>query len=259
MQQLLGQLLVPGDPPPFSVHNEKGKAPLLLLCDHASKAVPKALGDLGLTDEELSRHIGWDIGGLEAAIELSKMLDAPLVASGYSRLVIDCNRWPGGEGSIPEASDGTPVPGNRDLSREQIEARANACFWPYHREVDRHLDRMTAGGRKVALLVMHSFTPEMNGFKRPWHVGVLWNDDPSLPEPLLAELRRDPALVVGDNEPYSARASYEYTLNSHARPRALPHCSLEVRQDLIAAPDQARAWGRRLAPAIGAALEVALA
>lgn len=259
MQQLLGQLLVPGDPPPFSVHNEKGKAPLLLLCDHASKAVPKALGDLGLTDEELSRHIGWDIGGLEAAIELSKTLDAPLVASGYSRLVIDCNRWPGGEGSTPEVSDGTPVPGNRDLSREQIEARANACFWPYHGEVDRHLDRMTAGGRKVALLVMHSFTPEMNGFRRPWHVGVLWNDDPSLPEPLLAELRRDPALVVGDNEPYSARASYEYTLNSHARPRALPHCSLEVRQDLIAAPDQARAWGRRLAPAIGAALEVALA
>jgi len=259
MQQLLGQLLVPGDPPPFSVHNEKGKAPLLLLCDHASKAVPKALGDLGITDEELSHHIGWDIGGLEAAIELSKTLDAPLVASGYSRLVIDCNRWPGGEGSTPEVSDGTPVPGNRDLSREQIEARANACFWPYHREVDRHLDRMTAGGRKVALLVMHSFTPEMNGFKRPWHVGVLWNDDPSLPEPLLAELRRDPALVVGDNEPYTARASYEYTLNAHARPRALPHCSLEVRQDLIAVPDQARAWGRRLAPAIGAALEMALA
>jgi len=87
---------------------------------------------------------------------------------------------------------------------------------------------------------------------------VLWNDDPRLPEPLLAELRRDPVLVVGDNEPYSARASYEYTLNAHARPRALPHCSLEVRQDLIAAPAEARAWGRRLAPAIGAAIEAAL-
>jgi predicted N-formylglutamate amidohydrolase len=259
MQQPLGRLLVPGDPPPFSVHNEEGEAPLLLLCDHASKAVPRALGDLGLTDEELSRHIGWDIGGLETAIELSKALDAPLVASGYSRLVIDCNRWPGGEGSTPAISDGTPVPANRDLTEEQIEARANACFWPYHREVDRHLDRMTAGGRKVALLVMHSFTPEMNGFKRPWHVGVLWNDDPSLPEPLLAQLRRDPALVVGDNEPYSARASYEYTLNAHARPRALPHCSLEVRQDLIAVPEQARAWARGLAPAIAAALQVALA
>jgi predicted N-formylglutamate amidohydrolase len=258
MQQLLGQLLVPGDPPAFSVHNAQGTAPLLLLCDHASKAVPKALGDLGLTQEELSRHIGWDIGGLDAALELATALDAPLVASGYSRLVIDCNRWPGGEGSTPEISDGTPVPANRGLSKEQIDARAEACFWPYHREVDRQLDRMTAGGRKVALLVMHSFTPEMNESKRPWHVGVLWNDDARLPEPLLTELRRDPALIVGDNEPYSARASYEYTLNAHARPRALPHCSLEVRQDLVSTREDARAWGRRLAPAIRAAMDAAL-
>jgi predicted N-formylglutamate amidohydrolase len=255
MQQLLG----PGDPPPFSVHNEKGKAPLLLLCDHASKAIPRALGDLGISEAELSRHIGWDIGGLEAAVALAEMLDAPLVASGYSRLVIDCNRWPGGEGSTPEVSDGTPVPANRSLTKEQVDARAAACFWPYHHEVDRHLDRMTAGGREIALLVMHSFTPEMNGFKRPWHVGVLWNDDPRLPEPLLAELRRDPALVVGDNEPYSARDAYEYTLNAHARTRKLPYCSLEVRQDLIDTPGTASAWGRRLAPAIGDAVAKALA
>jgi predicted N-formylglutamate amidohydrolase len=146
------------------------------------------------------------------------------------------------------------VPANRGLNQEQVDARAEACFWPYHREIDRQLDRMTAGDRKIAMLVMHSFTPEMNGFKRPWHVGVLWNDDARLPEPLLAELRRDPALVVGDNEPYSAREPYEYTLTAHAQPRALPHCSLEVRQDLIDTPDRARAWGRRLAPAIRAAI-----
>jgi predicted N-formylglutamate amidohydrolase len=254
MQQLLG----PGDPQPFTVFNENGAAPLLLLCDHASKAVPKALGDLGIPDTELARHIGWDIGGLDAAIELASVLDAPLVSSGYSRLVIDCNRWPGGEGSIPEVSDGTPVPANRGLSKAEIDARAEACFWPYHREVDRHLDRMTAAGRPIALLVMHSFTPEMNGFQRPWHVGVLWNDDPRLPEPLLAELRRDSTLVVGDNEPYSARASYEYTLTAHARPRSLPHCSLEVRQDLIGTTEAARAWGRRLAPALKAAVAAAL-
>ena len=182
------------------------------------------------------------------AIALAEALDAPLVASGYSRLVIDCNRWPGGEGSTPEISDGTPVPANKGLTKADVDARAEACFWPYHREVDRHLDRMTTAVAQVALLVMHSFTPQMNGFKRPWHVGVLWNDDARLPEPLLAELRRDPALVVGDNEPYSARASYEYTLNAHARPRKLPHCSLEVRQDLIAAADEARAWGRGWRP-----------
>jgi predicted N-formylglutamate amidohydrolase len=108
------------------------------------------------------------------------------------------------------------------------------------------------------MLVVHSFTPEMNGFKRPWHVGVLWTDDPRLPEPLLAELRRDPSLVVGDNEPYSARDPYEYTLTAHAQPRALPHCSLEVRQDLIDTPSRAQDWGRRLASPISAALAAAL-
>jgi len=259
MQLPLSNLLAPDDPPPFMVHNEKGGAPLLLLCDHASKTIPKALGDLGITEEELSRHIGWDIGGLDTAIELSNVLDAPLVASGYSRLVIDCNRWPGGEGSTPEISDNVRVPANKGLTREQIDARAAACFWPYHREVDRQLDRMTAHGRRVCLLVMHSFTPEMKGFRRPWHVGVLWNDDPRLPEPLLAELRKDSSLVVGDNEPYSARDPYEYTLTAHAQPRALPHCSLEVRQDLIDTPETARQWGRRLAEPIRAAVASALA
>ncbi|MBV8192846.1 MAG: N-formylglutamate amidohydrolase [Alphaproteobacteria bacterium] len=252
-------LLGPDDPPAFAVYNEAGNAPLLLLCDHASNAVPEALGNLGLSPAELGRHIGWDIGGLDTARELARLLDAPLVASGYSRLVIDCNRWPGGEGSTPEVSDGTPVPGNRALTETDIAARAAACFWPYHREVDRQLDRMRAEGRTVAMLVVHSFTPRMAGFDRPWHVGVLWNDDARLPTPLLAELQRDSGLVVGDNEPYSARAAYEYTLNVHARPRRLPHCSLEVRQDLIATPDTACNWARRLAPAIGIAVKTALA
>jgi len=98
----------------------------------------------------------------------------------------------------------------------------------------------------------------MNGFQRPWHVGVLWNDDPRLPEPLLAELRKDALLVVGDNEPYSAREPYEYTLTAHAKPRALPHCSLEVRQDLIGTPGEARKWGRRLAAPIGSAVAATL-
>jgi predicted N-formylglutamate amidohydrolase len=259
MQLPLGQpLLGPDDPPAFSVFNETGSAPLLLLCDHASNRVPKALGTLGLVPQELARHIGWDIGGLDTALELSRLLDAPLVASGYSRLVIDCNRWPGGEGSTPEVSDGTAVPGNQGLTAPAVEARAAACFWPYHREVDRQLDRMLASRSQVALLVVHSFTPRMNGLDRPWHVGVLWNDDARLPAPLLAELRRDAGLQVGDNEPYSARAAYEYTLNAHARSRRLPHCSLEVRQDLIGAATEARAWARRLAPAIDVAVRQAV-
>ncbi len=253
------QLLGPGDPPPFSVYNETGKAPLLLLCDHASKAVPKSLNMLGISDAELSQHVGWDIGGLEIALELSKQLDAPLVASGYSRLVIDCNRWPKGEGSTPEISDTVHVPGNKGITKNEADARAEACFWPYHREITRQLDRMTEVGRKqVCVIVMHTFTPEMKGFKRPWHVGVLWNRDWHLPEPLLAELRKDKSLVVGDNEPYSARDAYEYTLNAHPGARGIPHCSIEVRQDLVGTPQEAHSWGRRLADPIRVAVTEAL-
>ncbi|HJQ59277.1 MAG TPA: N-formylglutamate amidohydrolase [Vineibacter sp.] len=252
---MIPSLLSAGDPPPFTTRNESGRFPLLLLCDHAGKAVPRALGDLGIAADELARHIGWDIGALDVATELSALLDAPLVASTYSRLVIDCNRWPGGEGSIPEASDGTRVPANVGLGATDIDARAHACFWPYHNEVERLLAGYAARGVKPALFVVHSFTPAMRGVARPWQLGVLWRSDERLPLPLLAELRKLEGVLTGDNEPYSARASYEYTLSAHADAHDLPHCSLEIRQDLIGDRDSAIAWARCLAPAIRAAVE----
>ncbi len=253
----MSPLLSAGDPPPFATINPDGRFPLLLLCDHAGKAVPRALGGLGIAEHELARHIGWDIGALDVATELAALLDAPLVASTYSRLVIDCNRWPGGEGSIPEVSDGTPVPGNAGLTDADIRARADACFWPYHNEVERLVGEFAARGIKPALFVVHSFTPAMNGVKRPWQLGVLWRSDERLPLPLLAELRKLDGVLTGDNEPYSARASYEYTLTAHADGHGLPHCSLEIRQDLIGTRDSAIAWARRLAPAVRAAVGAA--
>jgi len=252
-------LLSPGDPPPFATVNPAGRFPLLLLCDHAGKAVPAVLEGLGISETALSRHIGWDIGALDVAIELSALLDAPLVASTYSRLVIDCNRWPGGEGSIPDVSDGTPVPGNVGLTEIGIRARADACFWPYHNEVERLIADFAGRGVKPALFVVHSFTPAMGGVPRPWQLGVLWRTDERLPLPLLSELGKLDGVLTGDNEPYSARASYEYTLTAHADPHGLPHCSLEIRQDLIGTRQSAIAWARRLAPAVTAAVTAALA
>ncbi len=250
-------LLGPDDPPPYSAYNEAGRAPLLLLCDHAGQAVPRALGDLGISASERARHIGWDIGALDVARELSRRLDAPLFASTYSRLVIDCNRWPGGEGSIPEVSDLTPIPANHNLSATDAAARAEACFWPYHRAVDAQIAAMLARGDPPALLVVHSFTPRMNNRDRPWELGVLWDQDPRLPVPLIETLRRHAHLTVGDNEPYSARASYEYTLRSHAVPNNLPHCSIEIRQDLIDTPAKALEWAALLAPSIAEAVATA--
>ena len=132
-------LLAPDEKPAFEVVNAQGRGRALFLCDHASAAVPRALRDLGLAPEHFGRHIAWDIGAAEVARRLSRAFDAPLVLSGYSRLVIDCNRRPGDATSIPEESDRTPVPGNRGLSPADRAARATACFEPYHKAIAQRL------------------------------------------------------------------------------------------------------------------------
>jgi predicted N-formylglutamate amidohydrolase len=119
----LSDLLGPGDPPPVEVLNPDGRAPFLMTCDHAGRAVPKALGRLGLDDGVFERHVAWDIGAAAVARRLSAALDAPTVFSAYSRLVIDCNRAPGHRGSIPRESDGVRVPGNAKLSPKDVERR----------------------------------------------------------------------------------------------------------------------------------------
>lgn len=248
-------LLGPDDPAPVELCHEAGAAAVLLTCDHASSAIPRALDGLGLAPAAATRHIGWDIGAAAVTRLLAVALDAPALLSGYSRLVIDCNRDPEDPTSIPPASDGVTVPGNRDLSPAQRAARLQTFFAPYHRAIAARIDALLAAERVPALLSIHSFTPVMNGFLRPWHVGILWDRDPRLPVPLLAALRADATLVVGDNEPYSAREPAGYTVRHHAVARGLPHVAIELRQDLVADAAGAAAW----AQCLGAALAPILA
>ena len=227
------RLLRPGDPAPFRVLNPLGRGKVLLLCDHASRAVPAALNGLGLADSDLVKHVGWDIGAAAVTEELSRRWDAPAVLSGYSRLVVDCNRALGDPTSMPAVSDGIRVPANQELSAEAAETRADECYWPYHGAVAAALDRFAAAGVAPAVISMHSFTPSMNGRDRPWHVGVLWDQDPRLAVPLIANLARLHGLTVGDNEPYSARDAHGFTLRHHVNPRGLPNVLLELRQDEV--------------------------
>lgn len=227
-------LLRPDDPAPFTGLNADGRAELLLICDHADQAVPASLGRLGLDDAVLARHIGWDIGAASVTRLLAERLGAPAVLSGYSRLVIDCNRALDDPTSIPTISDGHVVPGNQELSAEDKRVRADACFWPYHRAIEAQLERALALGTAPAVISIHSFTPQMQGLDRPWHIGILWENDPRLPVPLMAALSAQGGLVVGDNEPYSARDPEGFTLRHHAIPRGLPHVLIELRQDEIA-------------------------
>lgn len=251
----LSELLTAADRPPVEAVNADGKAPVLITCDHASRRVPKSLRNLGLDAASLELHIGWDIGAAEVSRGLARGLDAPAILAGYSRLVIDCNRDLDDPTSMPAVSDGVPVPGNRDLSPVAQAQRVEALFRPYHRAIETALDGFAARGVHPAVLSIHSFTPVMNGFQRPWHVGILWDKDPRMAVPALAALRREAGLVVGDNEPYSAREPAGYTVRTHAEKRGLPHLNVELRQDLIATDAGTAEWAARLARVLTSILE----
>jgi predicted N-formylglutamate amidohydrolase len=243
-------LLGPEDPLPVELCHGRGQAPVLLTCDHASAAIPRALGDLGVPPGAVGGHIGWDIGAAAVTRLLAEALDAPALLSAYSRLVVDCNRDPDDPSSMPETSDGIAVPANRGLAAEARSARLAACFAPYHEAIAARLDAFLAADTVPVVLSIHSFTPVMGGVARPWHVGVLWDKDPRIPLPLLAALRADPAIIVGDNQPYSAREPAGFTIRHHAVARGLPHVALELRQDLVATAAGAAAWVARLAGAL---------
>lgn len=245
-ERTIPPLLATDEPPAVSILRPQGRAPLLLVCDHASRRVPRALAGLGLPEAELSRHIGWDIGAAAVTERLAARLDAPAVLTGYSRLVVDCNRRPDDPTSMPDISDGTAVPANRDLTDAGRRQRLEALFHPYHDRIAALLDGFQRRGVVPAVVSVHSFTPVMRGFQRPWHIGILWNRDPRIAVPLLAALEAEGDLVVGDNEPYSARTGCGHTINTHCEPAGIPSVMLEIRQDLIAEAAGAEAWAARL-------------
>jgi predicted N-formylglutamate amidohydrolase len=235
------------EPAPFEVVGEGARSRWVLVCDHAGRALPRALGSLGLPARELERHIAWDIGAAELSRGLGEALDACVILQNYSRLVIDCNRPLSSPDSIAKQSEDTSIPGNQHVSREQAELRARAIFEPYHARIRRELDDRVAGGRESLLVFVHSFTPTFRGVARRWHAGVLYHRDARLARPLLEALRREPGLVVGENEPYAASAATDHGIFEHAERRGLPYVELEVRQDLLADSSGVSTWTERLA------------
>ena len=244
-------LLGSADVPPVHEDNVTGRSPFLLTCDHYGRLIPNALGDLGLAESELTRHIAWDIGIAGVAEALSKQLDAHLVAQRYSRLVIDCNRPPAAPSSIPRISEATIIPGNDGITREAAEMRRREVFDPYHRRIDEAIDARLRDRLPTVLISLHSFTPVYAGVARPWHIGTLYQRDTRLPPLLLKLLRAEPNLVVGDNEPYAVSDETDYTIPVHGEKRGLMNTGIEIRQDLIAEPAGQREWAERLARIFG--------
>jgi predicted N-formylglutamate amidohydrolase len=244
---MLRELLTDTDPAPFRIQRPTGTSACFLTCDHAGRALPIRLGDLGITAEELTRHIAWDIGIAEVAQRLSQQLDAFLITQTYSRLVIDANRPPGTPQSIVTLSERTRIPGNENLSNADAARREREIFRPYHDRIREELDLRAAAERPTVLISLHSFTPSFMERSRPWHAGVLYQRDPRIGHALLALLRADPELVVGDNEPYAVSDGTDYTVVTHGEQRGIPHVEIELRQDLISTSEGQAAWADRLA------------
>lgn len=236
--------------PPVLEENAAGRSPFLLTCDHYGRLIPRALGDLGLPANELTRHIAWDIGIAGVAEALSRKLDAHLIAQRYSRLVIDCNRPPCAPSSIPRISEVTVIPGNQQLSGA-AEARRRQIFDPYHRRIEEAIDARLRENVPTLLVALHSFTPVYKGDARPWHIGTLYHRDTRLPPLLLKLLRAESGLVVGDNEPYAVSDATDYTIPVHGEARGLMNTGIEIRQDLIADPAGQQQWADRLARVFG--------
>jgi len=244
-------LLGPAEVHPVHEYNDSGRSPFLLTCDHYGRLIPHRLGDLGLPESDLARHIGWDIGIAGVAERLSKDLDAHLIVQRYSRLVIDCNRPPHAASSIPVISEATTIPGNEGITREAAAMRRTEIFDPYHRRIDAVIDTRRHNNMPTILVSLHSFTPVYAGIARPWHIGTLYQRDKVLPPLLLRALRAEPDLVVGDNEPYAVSDQTDYTIPVHAEARGLMNTGIEIRQDLISDQAGEKAWADRLARIFG--------
>lgn len=233
------------EPPPYGVINPDGASDLLLLCEHALPRIPRRLAHLGLPKSERLRHIGWDIGALSLARDLSARLDAALFHTGYSRLVVDCNRPVDNPSLIPETSETTAIPGNRDLGAAERAERLETFFHPFQAAVSRRLDLRAAAGKPTFVVGIHSYTPVYKGVSRPWHAGILYAGATGFAGRMMRALAQEEGLVIGDNEPYRIDHD-DYTVPVHGDARGLPALLIEVRHDLINSARGVAEWAARL-------------
>jgi len=237
----------------YEISGEDRPGRWLVTCDHASNRVPDwvAGGDLGIPAADMARHIAFDVGAAGLALALGAALDAPVICSGFSRLVIDPNRDPEDPTLVMKLCDGTIIPANRHVGPAGVEERLARLYRPYHAA----LTRLAARQADTVIVAVHSFTPCLRGRPpRPWQVGVLYSHlDGRLSLPLIAALQAAGDLCVGDNEPYAGHLPGD-AIDRHALQTGRHNTLIEVRNDLIAEATGQQAWAALLASALRAAL-----
>lgn len=215
----------------FAYHTVDGpNTNVFIFADHASNHIPDWVGDLGLSDEDLTRHIAWDIGTEWVARDLCEYLSCAGLICGFSRLVIDANRDPEADDLIPTSTDGTNIPGNAGLSIPMVQERKQRLYDAYHSALGDALDDRPA----CLAISIHSFTPQLRGEpRRPTDVGLLVKVDSETPVAFIRNMAEvAPAFQVDVNEPYSG-FDLNHTVDHNIVPRGLRHLAIELRQDHI--------------------------
>lgn len=236
---------------PYHIEGADRSGRWLVTCDHATNTVPPFVsgGTLGLPEADMQRHIAYDVGAAGVTRALAKHLNSPALLSNFSRLVIDPNRGEDDPTLLMKIYDGTLIPSNRHADNAELQRRLDMCYHPYH-AAHAELSARPA----TVLLSIHSFTPQLNGRpRRPWEIGVLHANDKRLTDPLLAALRAQGDLTVGDNEPYGGHLPGD-SVDRHALRQGRPNVLIELRNDEIRTPDQQQAWADRLAPLLESVL-----
>jgi len=219
--------------------NPNGKAPIVLICEHASNFIPSFLHDLGLSSEGMSSHAAWDIGAYEMACKISELLDAPLIASKVSRLVYDCNRAPESGVGIPSKSEIIEVPGNINLSESEKNDRINFVYKPFHELISKTIynpDRLVLSEQHASptIITVHSFTPVYFGEERSVELGILHDKDDRLAKLMMQEAIGRTQLKTEFNSPYDVSDNVMHTINKHARKQGFMNVMIEVKNDLLA-------------------------
>ncbi|MCF6272052.1 MAG: N-formylglutamate amidohydrolase [Rhodobacteraceae bacterium] len=233
----------------YEALNNGASSRVLILCDHASNHVPADVngGDLGISKADMNRHIAYDIGARGTALALAKALKAPMLASRFSRLVIDPNRGEDDPTILMKIYDHTIIKGNRHADAKEKQRRIESYHRPYHAAIKAALAKTITRGEVPVIISIHSYTPQLNGRpKRPWHIGVLWGKDGRMALPLIEKLAENPDITVGDNEPYSGELHGD-TMYFHATRKSYPHVLIELRHDLIDTPEGEQKWAAILA------------
>lgn len=237
----------------FTIEGAERAGRWLVTCDHATNRVPVEVGggDLGIAPADMARHIAYDVGALGVARALGVLLDSPVIASDFSRLVIDPNRGEDDPTLVMKLYDGTIIPANRHVDAAEVERRLATLYRPYHQAYAR----LAARRDDTVILAVHSFTPCLRGrAPRPWHIGVLYDHhDARLSQAVLACLAEETDLCIGDNEPYAGHLPGD-AIDCHALQAKRQNALIEVRNDLIGTNEEQSAWAARLAPVLQKAL-----